>query len=426
MLSGFANDDITPPLGANVIGTLIERPSKTILDPLSVNAVVFDDGIKQIGIIQLDILSIRWSQVNDIRRSIESEYGFPGQNVMICASHNHAGPAVSRAGWVQRDEGYIQYMIKKSVDTFGRALSSCKPCKIGHDSCLIFDLAYNRRIVLDDGTVKTNTTLKDPGAMYVEGPVDLSLSVICAQAADGSYIGAIVNFAIHPVHHSHESVFSAGFPGILARLLKEHGVPITLFLNGACGNVSGRNPHTGGITTKEEVGSKLAEQAWHIIQQMKFKLQMPINTESSNLQLSYRSVTRSDLDGSKPGTQRVGKLSCYDEIMRPLQNRIKERQFQPAEIQVHCIGNIALAGIPGEFFAENGLFIKEKTHPMHTWIVGYTNGMVGYLPHREAVNRGGYEATFTPWSRMAPESADKIADEIIRLIWKNSSIMSQK
>jgi len=42
--------------------------------------------------------------------------------------------------------------------------------------------------------------------------------------------------------------------------------------------------------------------------------------------------------------------------------------------------------------------------------------MVGYVPHRQAFDRGGYETTFAASSRMAPEAGDILADAAIELI----------
>ena len=38
--------------------------------------------------------------------------------------------------------------------------------------------------------------------------------------------------------------------------------------------------------------------------------------------------------------------------------------------------------------------------------MGYANGMTGYLPHKQAFERGGYETTFCGWSNLAPEAGD--------------------
>ena len=49
-------------------------------------------------------------------------------------------------------------------------------------------------------------------------------------------------------------------------------------------------------------------------------------------------------------------------------------------------------------------------------MVGYANGMVGYVPHKEAFARGGYETTFGYRSKLAPEAGDLLADAAITLV----------
>lgn len=419
MQAGFAQGDITPPRGTYKIGSMNELRPKKVLDPIFVSVAIFVNGNEKVGLIQFDTLSIRWTQVNDIRNRIEQRYRFPGKSIMLFATHNHAGPAVTTAGKIHRDDEYIETMVQKAVDTFGQALADKESCEIGHGFRKVFNVGYNRRIVMNDGTVRTNATLLDEDAMYIEGPVDPSLSVIGVRRRDGSYLGALVNFASHPVHHGPEPVFSAGYPGVIARQMKKWGVPMTLFLNGACGNISGRNPVTGDCTTKEEAGYILAENAWTIIRQMKFRNNSILKSEQSVLQLSYRQATEEEEKGMVFGAQRIGDSSWYESVIPKLLSRIRDRHLQPAEVQVLFIGDIAIVGIPAEYFSEHGLRIKEKSYPMHTWIVGYANGMVGYLPTAEAIKRGGYETTFAPWSRIAPEAGDQIADEAINLICNN-------
>ena len=42
--------------------------------------------------------------------------------------------------------------------------------------------------------------------------------------------------------------------------------------------------------------------------------------------------------------------------------------------------------------------------------------MLGYIPHREAFERGGYECTFGPPSLMAPDTGDRLAAAAIDLV----------
>ncbi|NLB55544.1 MAG: hypothetical protein GX811_07230, partial [Lentisphaerae bacterium] len=73
--AGFAEIDITPPLGTAKIGWLTEIIIDKIHDPVFARAAVFVNGGQKIGFIQLDLLSIRWSQVDRIRKLIEEKFG---------------------------------------------------------------------------------------------------------------------------------------------------------------------------------------------------------------------------------------------------------------------------------------------------------------------------------------------------------------
>jgi hypothetical protein len=77
---------------------------------------------------------------------------------------------------------------------------------------------------------------------------------------------------------------------------------------------------------------------------------------------------------------------------------------------------IAVAGVPAEYFVQPALRIKEQSHPRHALVSSCTNGMIGYVPHREAFLRGGYETTFGEGSRMAPDCGDLIADCAVELV----------
>ncbi len=55
------------------------------------------------------------------------------------------------------------------------------------------------------------------------------------------------------------------------------------------------------------------------------------------------------------------------------------------------VGNLAIVGIPGELFVELGLALKATAHFAHTYVAGYCNDLIGYIPTRAAYAEGGYE-----------------------------------
>ncbi len=68
MQAGFAATEITPPLGTQKIGWIIELKIEEIMDPLFARIAVFENGDDRIGLVQLDTLSVRWTQTDQIRR----------------------------------------------------------------------------------------------------------------------------------------------------------------------------------------------------------------------------------------------------------------------------------------------------------------------------------------------------------------------
>ncbi len=414
--AGFAETDITPPIGAHKIGWIVDIVVEEIADPLFARVAVIESAGEQLGFIQLDTLCLRWTQTNDIRRRIEAEYGFPGAGIMLAATHNHAGPAVAHCGDVPRDDGYIEAMVAKVVECFGRALGSVQEAEIGFASVPEWNISHNRRVVMRDGTVKTHGPFRYPDALYVEGPIDPEVAVLAARASDGTLLGAIVNFACHPTDHGGDEIASGGFPAALAREMKGRGCPVTLFLNGACGNICSGDPYRGVELSLEEMGRALADDTSRALAEMAFASELALGVRSRTIQLPYRKVTPEEIAGTIRGAQRFVDPAAYDRGMPALLRRIEERKTQPAEVQVLFLGEWAYAAIPAEYFVQLGLRIKEGCHPRHVLVVSCANGMVGYVPHREAFSRGGYETTFTSGAALAPEVGDMLADCAIEMV----------
>ncbi len=416
MRVGFAEMDITPPLGTHKIGWIIDIVIDEIADPLSARVAVIECGEERVAFIQLDTLCIRWTQTDDIRRRIEERCGFPAANIMVAATHNHAGPAVAHCGDVARDDAYIETMVGKVVDCFGRALDTRPEAEIGFASVPEWSISHNRRVVMRDGAASTHGPFRYPEALYVEGPIDPEVAVVAARGKGGELLGAIVNFACHPTDHGGDTVASGGFPAALARELKGRGCPVTLFLNGASGNICSGDPHRGIELSLAQMGRALADDASQALEAMSFEGELTLGARSRTIQLPYREVNPGEIAGTVRGAQRFVDPAAYDRGMPALLKRIEERKTQPAEVQVLSLGDWVFAGIPAEYFVQLGLRIKEEAHPRHALVVSCANGMVGYVPHKEAFPRGGYETTFTQGAALAPEAGDMLAEAALDLI----------
>jgi hypothetical protein len=416
MQAGFAEIDITPPIGTHKIGWLRLIVSDRVLDPLMARAAVFESGGARIAFIQLDTLFIEAADVADIRGCIESRLGFPGANIMVAATHNHAGPAIADCGEVPRDAAYTESMIEKIVAVFGRALAALCPAEIGQESVFEHGLSYNRRIAMRDGTTKCQATFDDPEALYVEGPIDPEVAVLAARAPGGEWLGAIVNFACHPTHWGGETALSAGYPGALAAEMKARGCPVTLFLNGASGNIIFFDSRRSNQAhTMEEMGRVLADDAVRAMGKMTFATDLPLRAASRTVDAPWRVPTEDDLGGTARGAQRYSTDAIYAAMIERILAERQGRATCSVEVQALSVGNRDYAAIPAEYFVQNGFRIKEKAWPRHALVVSNANGSMFYVPHREAFARGGYETTF-PGNKFAPETGEMLADAAVELI----------
>jgi hypothetical protein len=269
-----------------------------------------------------------------------------------------------------------------------------------------------------DGTARTHGTFDDPNALCLEGPIDPELAVIGVRgAATGDLLGALVNFACHPTHHGGDGAIDAGYPGVLAAALRDRGCPVTLFLNGASGNVHTSDPAAGGKgMSAQDAGRTLAHDAWTVLQEMPYDLTPHLSAASRAVELPYRHLTQAEITGQVRGAQRFIDPAIYDRTIPPLLERIQRRGTERAEIQALLLGDCALVGVPGELFIELGLQVKEGAHPVRALVVSCANGRVGYIPTQDAFRRGGYETTFGPTSMLAPEAGPQVAQAAIELV----------
>jgi hypothetical protein len=91
--AGFAERDITPPVGSEAPGGYGKSYHKTVHDPCKVRAVVFDDGKKRVALVGLDALFIHRDTVNRVRKAIAKKTGLAEGAILLGASHSHSsGP----------------------------------------------------------------------------------------------------------------------------------------------------------------------------------------------------------------------------------------------------------------------------------------------------------------------------------------------
>lgn len=420
MKAAFSQIDITPPLGTSKIGWIKNIVPTRIADPLFARAAILESKGERLAFIQLDTLMVPTKIVQAVRKKVAEQWKFAPEKISFSATHNHGGPALATMGVVDEDKAYVADLIRKLVEMFGQAITNLKDAEVGFGRTVNLKMTFNRRVVTRSGLVKTHLKWNDPEALYHEGPVDPELLVLAVRhAGKKELMGSLIGYTSHPTHHGGDECFSAGWPGVLSREMMKHGSPMTVFMNGALGNVCTKDDRNfGPDTPMQTVGESLAEDVAKLLPTIQFKSDVKLGASSIMVELPYRDPTEAEIKGTVPGAQRFIDSKLYDQILPSVVADIKANGTEQAELQAFFVDDHVFAFIPGELFVELGLKIKLDVTPLRGWIVGLSNGWVGYIPTKDAFKRGGYETTFNRSSKLAPEAGDLIVSQMVEMIRK--------
>jgi hypothetical protein len=417
--AGLAQIDITPPLGVEIAGWLYKKYATQIKDPIFANILILESGATRIGMVSLDVLSVPWKLVDAIRdRAVP--VGIPRNNLLVCATHNHAGPAVANIGQTTRDEHYVADLCGRLEYGFGQAAQNMQPSKIATASTLEGGVSFIRRAIMRDGGVQCQPHFSH-AIRSLEAVIDPEVGILAIVDMHDRPLGFVVNFACHPTHHGHDGVISAGWPGALYRQIQAALGPscVTLLLNGALGDVFHRNPlNPEFLDFPDRIGRVLAGHVLQCLGDLKFAPGADLHACTTTVQLPLR-----DPDGpwgiQQPFPQRFADDDIYAPMIASLRRR---RQRQPfAHAQVQCLRfntETAYVTLPAEAFAAIGLQIKMQSTFANTWVVGMANGMVGYIPTAAAFPRGGYETSLGLTSKCEPASAQLLIGAGLDLLKK--------
>ncbi len=421
--AGFAEEEISP---RTFPVRTYWSPVDTIVDPLFAHAAVFRDDTCLIGFLSLDVVIVEREYVLKIREKASQACPIPPECIMVCATHNHACPAVVERPWSEKDHAYLDHMVESAVAALVAAYHSMVPVEIGTGTCYEGRVSFNRRFIMKNGSVITQPSFAiiDRDVLFGEGIIDPQVGVLCVRNMNRKIIGLLVNYACHATHLM--GSLSAGFPGVLSGRLKEaYGdSSVCVFLNGACGNVIHRNYVDPGYEdTKEKIGSILADDVIRVVKRITYSGQARVAAAFTSVDIRYREIHGLE--------QNVDDLSSYNVfpglIARDWYRWSLERlktlhaggDHETAEIQVLRIGESVFGAVPAEYFSQHSLRIKEQSVAKETFVVSLANGWLGYIPHREAFDRiGGHESTWCISSKMEPGAGDLMADAMLDVIRK--------
>jgi hypothetical protein len=431
---GAALQVVNPTRPAATIGHRVMKLFSNIYCDLRVQAVVLEDSSGKRAVwLGYDFCVPPSAVVDRIKRQIQQRHGIPPEAVCINASHTHSAPPLSpwEAAVDQHfDADYAERVNRAAVAVVGDAITRLVPARLRYveDTCR---LGINRR-------------LGPPGNIHFgpnpEGAVDHRVQAIAIESAtNGKLLSVVVKYACHPV-----TVVNAGlgsdYPGYMRQSVeRRHPGAVVVFLQGCGANVDsqvGSSPerllknsvgfgHEMAVQAlksdrpleklAESFGGELAAGVERALAQRGTPVSGPIESEYRVIDLPLQEVPpehyaeaarRDDKFSDKWGRMYAGMLKRGEKIPKTWPYRIQVFRLGAAKAP------LTLVALDGEVFCEYGLNIGRALQPGITIVLGYSNGMVTYLPTAKALAEGGYEAEAYRFFRL-PGPYAKDAEKIV-------------
>ena len=105
-------------------------------------------------------------------------------------------------------------------------------------------------------------------------------------------------------------------------------------------------------------------------------------------------------------------------VFRTMRRELAPHQSEPREtwLQAIALDDVAIVGVPAEYFTGLGMDIKKRSPFPHTVVVELANDWIGYLPDREAHQLGGYQTWMGHHSYAEEGTGERVADEVVSML----------
>ena len=375
-------------------------------------------------LVSMDLIGIDLTLSRSVCQALEKKYGVKRSQVALCFSHTHTGPVVGRnlepLHYRQYDDEqqtlidrYAKTLQAALVECVGEAIKDLEPCTLSWGSGTA-TFAVNRR----------NNPERDVPSLRAQdklkGPVDHDVPVLAVHTGQRDLKAIVFGYACHATVLS-DTKWSGDYPGFAQSELEHlHPGTIAVFWAG-CGADQNPLPRRK-LELARQYGQQLASAVDNV-------LSKPMTATNGPLTTCYREVPL-DLDELPTEEQLKSDSQSSNRFVRERATMLLERvaagrpldQTYPYPIGVWQLGDqVQFVFLGGEVVVDFATRLKRELRGKQTWVAGYSNDVMAYIPSLRVLREGGYEGVGamvyyglpTAW---APQVEQVIRDEVHAMI----------
>ena len=400
-----------------------DRPAEGKLTDLWAKALVLEDPDGKRAVwITLDLVGIDRQISLDVLDRYMAQYGLEPAQVAFCTSHTHTGPVVGKnlkamyfldaEQWRLVDE-YTDSLKDKLVKLAGDALARLEPAQLSWANGRA-TFAVNRR----NNRAADVPRLRAEGQL--QGPFDHDVPVLAVKSAEGELRALLFGYACHATVLSFYK-WSGDYPGFAQIALEEkHPGCVAMFWAG-CGADQNPLPRRQ-VEQAQKYGQRLAAAVDRVLEGEMNPIYGKLSTRRAEIDLPFDKLpTREQLENEKSSSNRYYARRAVL-LLEKLDRDGTLSPTYPYPIQVWRLGpELVFTALGGEVVVDYALRLKAELGQQTTWVAGYSNDVMAYIPSRRVLNEGGYEGGGamvyyglpTVW---APEVEELIVDKVHELV----------
>jgi len=403
---------ITPEKQVWLAGYGYKREPEGRLHDLWVKALALEDsnGLRSV-VVTTDLMGIPRYMYESISRKLMKRFHLERSQILLTFSHNHCAPRLHEdlVDYYQKDSVQIELVRKysdnleeKIIETVAHSLSGLSPARlmIGEGTA---SFAVNRRNNVESEVPELLAT-----DVPLEGPVDHSVPVMAIYKEDNQLVAIMFG---------------------QIELEKNHPGTMALFFTG-CGGDQNPLPRRE-VLLCEQYGSRLSEAVEKALQCQLKPVPSKLSTAFEFVDLDYLSpLSRKELETAllehKRDTSARARIraSWAERMLEKMDAGEQFASFYSYPVQVWKLGGIFhWISLGGEAVVDYSLRFKKEFGP-NTWVCGYANVLVAYIPSFRVYNEGGYEGGAflyeygLPANRWASDVEERVTDAVHRLVRK--------
>jgi hypothetical protein len=390
---GVARVNITPELPIWLSGYAARnKPAEEKLDDLWAKALVLEDDTgRRAVLVTMDLVGIDRELSQEVCQRIEARFQLPRSCVALCVSHTHSGPVVGTnlAPMYSLDErqaarvnAYATRLTDNLVDVVGRAIEALAPARLSYG---VGKAAFgvNRRNNPEEDVPQR----RQAGGLV--GPVDHDVPVLAVHGSDGALRAIVCGYACHATVLDDYFV-SGDWPGAAQNELeRRHPGAMVLYWSG-CGADQNPVPRRS-VEFVQQYGGQMADAVDAALQSPRQAIEPQLAARYEEIDLRFAALpTREQLETDATG--RPPRTFWAKHLLARWGRNGGLPSTYPYPVQVWRLGReLEWVFLGGEVVVDYSLRLKSELDPRRTWVAGYTNDVMGYIPSRRVLDEGGYE-----------------------------------